>query len=85
MFCSLTRMSGRKPRLDWIRKVLVDLDAHDGAGAESRVYAPRIIAFAPRIVPGDRQSPPRRLKAGDAGVLICPSWQLMRLMATQKS
>jgi hypothetical protein len=86
MFCSLTRMSERKPRLDWIRKVLVDLDRYEGAGAESRVFASRIIAFAPRTVPGDQQSPPRRLKAGDeGGVLLCPSWQLMRLTATQKS
>ena len=78
-------MSERKPRLHWIKKVLVDVDEHDRAGAESRVvFGPRIVAFTPRIMPGDKQSPPRRLAADDDGALLCPSWQLMRLTATQK-
>lgn len=44
-------MSERKPRLDWIKKVLVDFEAHDSADA-----AVRMIAMAATVVPFDRRA-----------------------------
>ncbi|HEY6257558.1 MAG TPA: hypothetical protein VIY51_17370 [Xanthobacteraceae bacterium] len=78
-------MSERKPRLDWIRKVLVDLDDQHGRV----IMMPRRIALAPEIVPADH-SPMDHSRIADhsdaeeSSAQLCPSWQLMRLAATRK-
>jgi hypothetical protein len=67
MFRSLARMSKRKPRLDWIRKVLVEFGAHDAG------EAPRAIAFAPTVVPFSPRSRLDHREAHRAGVLLRPA------------
>jgi hypothetical protein len=67
MFRSLARMSKRKPRLDWIRKVLVDFGTHHAGDA------PPAIAFAPTVVPFSPRSRSNHREAHRAGVLLRPA------------
>jgi len=65
-------MRERKPRLDWIRKVLIDFGARDDRADEPQgaiALVPRVVPFKPRP-----RSDHRETEGG--GVLLRPSWWL---------
>jgi hypothetical protein len=75
-------MTTRKPRLDWIKEVLADLE-------DDAEHAPAMspgIAWQLGTVSADFRSMNHRPEwpEGDDR-LFCPSWQLMRLTAARKS
>jgi hypothetical protein len=74
-------MSERKPRLDWIRKVLTDFGARD-----DRVDAtPGVIAVTSTIVPFKPRSRSDHREMEGGGVLLRPSCRPARLTVAQES
>jgi hypothetical protein len=72
-------MTTRRPRLDWIKEVLADLeDVGECAPATSRIVSLPTTASADLQPTNDRAQTPE----GDDR---CPSWQLMRLTVARRS
>jgi hypothetical protein len=60
-------VSERKPRLEWIRKVLVDLDERSGEAAYASVEVPPVVVrLAPRLRSDHHETDARTVSSGGA-------------------
>jgi hypothetical protein len=75
-------MGARKPRLDWIRQVLVDLE-DTGDIAEQAPLTLHEQSGLVSIGPQTTDDTCYALNGDDP--LLCPSWQLMRLTAASRA
>jgi len=69
MLCLFIAMSERKPRLEWIRKVLVDLDAREaraGEAAYESVEVRPVVRLASRLRSEHHETEARAAASGGA-------------------
>jgi len=75
-------MTTRRPKLDWIKEVLADLE---DVGEHAPAMSPDIM-WRPAMASADSQSGSDRSQEPESDDrLFCPSWQLMRLTAARRS
>jgi hypothetical protein len=79
-------MTLRKPRLDWIKEVLADLEDYGERPCPTSLG----IIWRPAMASADFQPLNDRLESDrperpEGDRLFCPSWQLMRLTVARKS